>query len=104
MGQDCTPVRREQNICRDDGSIKSNTKVHMGSVSLRVGSLKGPVEGGLGLAGLARFTPCELGQEKGRKGIPGWGPGIFKGLEGHKIMGSLGNSKTLFVAGAQGAW
>lgn len=39
-----------------------------------------------------------------RKGIPGCGPGIFKGLEGHKIMGSLGNSKRLFVAGAEGAW
>lgn len=55
-------------------------------------------------AGLGSFTPCELGRERERKGIPGCGPGIFKGLEVHKIMGSLGNSKRLFVAGAQGAW
>lgn len=35
-------------------------------------------------AGLGGSTLCALGRERERKGIPGCGPGIFKGLKGTK--------------------
>lgn len=63
------------------------------------------MEEGLGLGRPGKFhTHMNWARKEERKGIPGRGPGIFKDLEVHKIMGSLGNSKRLFVAGAEGAW
>lgn len=64
--------------------------------------------GGRTQSGLSwRFHTVGAGWErgkKGKKGDPGCGPGIFKGLEVYKIMGFWGKHKRLFVAGAEGAW
>lgn len=63
-----------------------------------MGKLQSPVGWDSVWAGLGGSTPCELGRKEEGQGVPG----IPKGLEVHKIMGSLGNSKRLCVAGAQG--